>query len=310
VAYAYPLTVPLGRVAGARRLTSQLPGDSRRPAVRLLSLRRVQFPVRFLAVPVPLTSWFPSTGTGYRRRPNPDTPALARAFRWCAFKPPLRPGQACNLCRRGLPVPAAQGASTRLARHNEKVVSTEGFSAEDGGHVGFDHESDGGGSTVTKVDKLVTQAQAHLEPGEEVLAAVAGAYETKRLGQESVRNGSLIATDRRLLFFAKKLGGYELESFPYHNISSFEQAKALVMGHSVNFFASGNNVTVKWIKDAQALGELVGVVKARMGSKAETPVGTEPDVMDQLRKLGELRDAGVLSTDEFESKKAKLLDQI
>lgn len=34
---------------------------------------------------------------------------------------------------------------------------------------------------------------------------------------------------------------------------------------------------------------------------------TAPDVADQLRKLGELRDAGVLTTDEFEAKKAELL---
>ncbi len=32
-----------------------------------------------------------------------------------------------------------------------------------------------------------------------------------------------------------------------------------------------------------------------------------PDVADQLRKIGELRDAGVLTTDEFEAKKADLL---
>jgi hypothetical protein len=32
--------------------------------------------------------------------------------------------------------------------------------------------------------------------------------------------------------------------------------------------------------------------------------------LDQLKKLAELHDAGVLSDDEFESKKAKLLDQI
>jgi hypothetical protein len=34
------------------------------------------------------------------------------------------------------------------------------------------------------------------------------------------------------------------------------------------------------------------------------------DVLDQLRKLGELRDAGVISTQEFEAKKAQLLDRL
>jgi hypothetical protein len=41
---------------------------------------------------------------------------------------------------------------------------------------------------------------------------------------------------------------------------------------------------------------------------ASTP--TEPDVADQLRKLGELRDSGVLTEDEFNAKKAQLLERL
>ena len=49
----------------------------------------------------------------------------------------------------------------------------------------------------------------------------------------------MIATNKRLIFFAKKLTGFDLEVFPYKNISSFEMGKNL-MGHHVSFFASGN----------------------------------------------------------------------
>ncbi len=37
---------------------------------------------------------------------------------------------------------------------------------------------------------------------------------------------------------------------------------------------------------------------------------SQPDVLDQLRKLAELRDAGVISNDEFEAKKADLLSRM
>ncbi|ELY30167.1 SHOCT domain-containing protein [Haloferax volcanii] len=37
---------------------------------------------------------------------------------------------------------------------------------------------------------------------------------------------------------------------------------------------------------------------------------TETDPLEQLEKLGELRDNGVLSEEEFEEKKADLLDEI
>ncbi len=40
------------------------------------------------------------------------------------------------------------------------------------------------------------------------------------------------------------------------------------------------------------------------------PEMPQPDVTDQLRKLGELRDVGVLTPEEFEAKKAELLTRI
>lgn len=128
------------------------------------------------------------------------------------------------------------------------------------------------------------------------------------MGSDSVRTGSLLATDRRVVFYAKKLGGYELESFPYGNISSFEQGKNM-MGHNVTFFASGNKVHMKWIKTDKDLATLTETVKAAMNGSKPTaaPATTAPDPMDQLRKLGELRDAGVLTPEEFDAKKADLL---
>ena len=167
---------------------------------------------------------------------------------------------------------------------------------------------------MAKLDKLTEQAKAHLEPGEEIRGAIQGTYETKIMGSDSVRTGSLIATDRRLVFYAKKLGGYELESFPYGNISSFEQGKNL-MGHNVTFFASGNKIHMKWIKTDKELAQFTEVVKAAMNS-ADSTAGsvvsppTQPDVMEQLRKLGDLRAAGVLTDEEFAAKKADLLGRL
>lgn len=66
---------------------------------------------------------------------------------------------------------------------------------------------------MAKASKNLQHLEAHLEAGEKVQAHVEGAYETKIMGSESVRKGILAATDRRMLFFAKKVGGYDLESF-------------------------------------------------------------------------------------------------
>jgi hypothetical protein len=167
---------------------------------------------------------------------------------------------------------------------------------------------------VAKLDKLVEQAKAHLEPTEQIRGAVQGSYETKLMGNDTVRAGSLIATDRRVVFYAKKLGGYELESFPYGNISSFEQGRNL-MGHNVTFFASGNKAHMKWIKTDKELVQFTEIVKAAMGATgssaaAAEPALAQPDVMEQLRKLGDLRAAGVLTEEEFAAKKGDLLGRL
>jgi hypothetical protein len=40
---------------------------------------------------------------------------------------------------------------------------------------------------------------------------------------------------------------------------------------------------------------------------APPPAAPQPDIVEQLRRLGELRDAGVLTEDEFAARKAKVL---
>ena len=170
---------------------------------------------------------------------------------------------------------------------------------------------------MAKADKLLEQAKAHLHEGEQVLALVAGTYETRLMGEDSVRSGILIATDRRLVFYAKKVGGYEFESFTYENISSFEQCKDMMMGHKLAFHASGNNVKVKWIKDVPSLASVVEIARDRMGKRqvpaqplAPTQSKDDQDPATRLKKLEELRGAGLISDEEFASQRARILAEI
>lgn len=169
---------------------------------------------------------------------------------------------------------------------------------------------------MAKVEKLVEQAQPHLEPGEGVVAAVMGSYETKILGSDSVRAGVMLATDQRIVFYAKKFGGYDLESFAYGSISSFEQSKSM-MGHQISFFASGNKVNLKWIADLASVEVFTREFKARIGAKtpsaapAPAPTVNSSDaIFEQLRQLGQLRDAGIVTPEEFEAKKTELLARL
>lgn len=169
---------------------------------------------------------------------------------------------------------------------------------------------------MAKEEKLVELAKAHLDHDEEVRASALGAYETKVMGNDTVRQGVLIATQSRVVFYAKRLGGFDLESFPYKNISSFEAGKNL-MGGTVSFFASSNKVTVKWIAPAASADVLVRVVRKIMEDSPDAQPAPEavavaaPDTaIEKIQKLAGLRDAGILTEEEFTTKKAQLLAEL
>ena len=116
------------------------------------------------------------------------------------------------------------------------------------------------------LERNLQHLQEHLDPEEVAEASVLGAYETKVMGRDTVRNGVLAATDRRIVFFAKKLAGYDFESIPYENISSFEMGKGM-MGHSISFYAAGNSARMKWINKGD-VGRLVEIVPLTHGQWA------------------------------------------
>lgn len=153
-----------------------------------------------------------------------------------------------------------------------------------------------------KFEKLKKEAMSHLEQGEEIITAVMGAYESEILGQDTVRNGVFLATNKRVVFYGKKMFGYDLEVFPYSNISSIETSKEL-MGHKITFFASGNKVKMKWINVGE-INEFVNYVKENIGKKSS---GSSTSAADEIRKYKELLDEGIITAEEFEQKKKQLL---
>jgi len=163
---------------------------------------------------------------------------------------------------------------------------------------------------MASIKKLTHLVREHLENDEEIQHTISGQYETKILGQDSVRGGILLATNKRLVFFAKKITGFDLEIFPYSNISSIEMSKG-IMGYRMSFFASGNKVRMKWIKEVDKgdVQRFVEYVKGNIGKKASDK-NLSLDLTDQIKKIAELREQGILSENEFQSKKTELLSKL
>ena len=63
---------------------------------------------------------------------------------------------------------------------------------------------------------------------------IEGIYETHTIGVDVYRNGILAATNQRVIFFSKRLTGYDFENFDYNQISTFELSKRLT-GNKITF---------------------------------------------------------------------------
>ena len=165
-------------------------------------------------------------------------------------------------------------------------------------------------SAQARFGKLLERAKEHFSEGEQPLQTVRGVYETKIMGADSVRKGIFIATNQRLLFYAKKLLGYDFEALPYANISSMEMGKNL-MGHYISFFVSGNSCKMKWIEgDVRAFVDTVKTQMAATKSSAASSSEQPTDPVDQLERLGKLHAAGVLTDEEFSAKKSEILARL
>ncbi|WP_086427875.1 PH domain-containing protein [Staphylococcus cornubiensis] len=164
--------------------------------------------------------------------------------------------------------------------------------------------------------ELITDSFLH--KNEEIVYSIFGAYETKTLGNDTVKNGVLAATEERIIFCAKRLSGYDSEIFHYNKISTFELSKKL-MGNIITFYSSGNKVSIKWINDDE-LDDFIEFVNEKINGKvtgSQNVLETEPDnssldneleAFKKIKMLKELLDMDAITQEEFEAKKKQLLN--
>lgn len=109
------------------------------------------------------------------------------------------------------------------------------------------------------------------------------------------------------------------EDFPYDKVSSVKSETGMRSG-KLTIFASGNKAELKDIHPKARVPEIGDYVRGRISAgSSNKPVAAaaptaapaaEDGPMEQLKKLGELREAGILTDEEFETKKAELLSRL
>jgi hypothetical protein len=127
--------------------------------------------------------------------------------------------------------------------------------------------------------------------------------------------GILISTNRRLVFIDKGLlYGLKVEDFPLDKISSIQYETGLLMG-KLKIHTSGNIAVIDNVEKG-SVRKFAEFVRDKIENKTsennsnQVTENKEPDIMDKLEKLGKLRDNGILTEEEFNEQKAKLLSQM
>ena len=120
--------------------------------------------------------------------------------------------------------------------------------------------------------------------------------------------GMLVLTTKRLFFFDKASFGAKVEDFDFRAINSLGHSTSLG-GETIDISISGRMAQITNVVHGRG-GTFIQAfrdLRAENERPAAPTSAAPPDVLEQIKKLGELRDAGVLTDDEFAAKKAELL---
>jgi Bacterial PH domain/Short C-terminal domain len=160
--------------------------------------------------------------------------------------------------------------------------------------------------------KRLGKAQQVLLGDERVLDGATGLIQVRRMGSETARSGVVLATDRRVILFTTKIGGYDVQDFAYGLLTGVDHKKGIVFG-DLHLNAAGDRAHVKQVPKAdierlaQAIRDQMALAR-RPAAHAQPPQPAAPaDPHEELRKLAALRDEGIITTDDFEAKKRQLL---
>ncbi|MCG3462639.1 PH domain-containing protein [Xenorhabdus bovienii] len=156
----------------------------------------------------------------------------------------------------------------------------------------------------------------HLPPvlnPDEVPLAVSSAVMGMKAWIVVITDFRIILLHKSTALFSKKI---ETSSINYENITSIDSSSNLA-GGTITISTPGTIYEIKKLqKDTvQPLVNIISTAKADLSSSKERKVETQQnisadnDIINKLERLAELKEKGILTEDEFQSQKLKLLSK-
>jgi hypothetical protein len=166
-----------------------------------------------------------------------------------------------------------------------------------------------------------------LREDEEVIAVGDGWFaegfwgpEGKRSGEDLFpKSGYVALTDRRILLIATAvwgLGSRGVETIPLNSVVSVDGTRWIgqsvttpLVGVPLRLNTGGGEIRIR-VSPAAVADVIVNYVRERLDEPQPPSTASASDPASTLAKLAELHKAGVVTDDEFASKKAELLSRI
>lgn len=167
----------------------------------------------------------------------------------------------------------------------------------------------------TEVNELVNV----LDSNEKLIAIAEGKYLYNNL------EGILVSTERRIIFIDKKLlGSVTEDEFPHHKIASVQHSYGLISselklftrdGIKAEFKLYNRNAAKNFYESIQSYinrpqNSSVEMQKYNQSTEEISKKDETIAIFDKLEKLGKLRESGILTNEEFEEQKKKLLGKL
>lgn len=140
-----------------------------------------------------------------------------------------------------------------------------------------------------------------LSQNEKIIALVIGTY--------NGGSGLLVATNSRLIFIDKGLVyGLKIEDFGLDKITSIQFERGLLLSE-IKIMASGNIAKISNVEQGNGK-RFSDTVRNLLNQPKNNYPEPKIDFVDQLERLAKLKDNGIITQEEFDQQKGKLLNSI
>jgi len=148
----------------------------------------------------------------------------------------------------------------------------------------------------------------HLGKDEKILDSLSGRLKNSIPGNEPEREGMMAATDRRLIFQARE-NKDEVISFPYTELHKVEEGAGYT-GHPFEFTIRGK-IYEMFATRRGNVRRMISIVKMEIEKMRDGSVRpVQSDVYSEIAKLGELKEKGLITVEEYDQKRKELLGRI